>query len=348
METKERRRRASTGKASKSDTARRRRTSAAGTDTRRRKTTSTPTNRDIRKRKTVRRRQEAVKQPQASRRIVRPPQEDIPEVIYTAPKPLRRGKLAMRLLSMAAVVAAVFLGLSVFFRVETVTVAGADKYTPWMVMQASGISEGDALLGISEARVASRIIAELPYVDEVKLGIQLPGTVAIEIKELQVTYAIEAEDGSWWLISSSGRAVEQVTFAQASGYTRIEGLAIKNPTKDQAVEALPGKIIDPGEGTSIDQDQSDADQQLAALIDIMQGLERNRVIGEVSVIDMTDIQSIKLQYPQLLTVLLGDEERMDYKLSYMASAMSQLAKNQSGELDLSLEYTEDAVFSPSR
>lgn len=335
METKERRRRSTGNRAS------------TKTNTRRRKTTTMPTSRELRKRKTVKRRQEPVQQPTAHRRIVRPPQEDIPEVVYTAPKPLRRGRFAMKLVSMAAVVAAVFLGLSVFFRVETVTVAGAEKYTPWMVMQASGISEGDALLGISEARVASRIIAELPYVDEVKLGVQLPGTVAIEIRELQVTYAIEAEDGSWWLISSSGRAVEQVTFAQASGYTRVEGLAVKSPAKDQQVEALPGKIIDPGEGTSIDQDQSDADQQLAALLAIMTGLENNRVIGEISVIDLTDIQDIKLQYPQLLTVRLGDEQRMDYKLSYMAAAVDQLAKNQSGELDLSLEYTEDAVFTPS-
>lgn len=335
METKERRRRSTGNRAS------------TKTNTRRRKTTTTPTSRELRKRKTVKRRQEPVQQPTAHRRIVRPPQEDIPEVVYTAPKPLRRGRFAMKLVSMAAVVAAVFLGLSVFFRVETVTVAGAEKYTPWMVMQASGISEGDALLGISEARVASRIIAELPYVDEVKLGVQLPGTVAIEIRELQVTYAIEAEDGSWWLISSSGRAVEQVTFAQASGYTRVEGLAVRSPAKDQQVEALPGKIIDPGEGTSIDQDQSDADQQLAALLAIMTGLENNRVIGEISVIDLTDIQDIKLQYPQLLTVRLGDEQRMDYKLSYMAAAVDQLAKNQSGELDLSLEYTEDAVFTPS-
>lgn len=335
METKERRRRSTGTRASTKN------------NTRRRKTTTTPTSRELRKRKTVRRRQEPVQQPTAHRRIVRPPQEDIPEVVYTAPKPLRRGRFAMKLVSMAAVVAAVFLGLSVFFRVETVTVAGAEKYTPWMVMQASGISEGDALLGISEARVASRIIAELPYVDEVKLGVQLPGTVAIEIRELQVTYAIEAEDGSWWLISSSGRAVEQVTFAQASGYTRVEGLAVRSPAKDQQVEALPGKIIDPGEGTSIDQDQSDADQQLAALLAIMTGLENNRVIGEISVIDLTDIQDIKLQYPQLLTVRLGDEQRMDYKLSYMAAAVDQLAKNQSGELDLSLEYTEDAVFTPS-
>lgn len=335
METKERRRRSTGNRAS------------TKTNTRRRKTTTTPTSRELRKRKTVRRRQEPAQQPTAHRRIVRPPQEDIPEVVYTAPKPLRRGRFAMKLVSMAAVVAAVFLGLSVFFRVETVTVAGAEKYTPWMVMQASGISEGDALLGISEARVASRIIAELPYVDEVKLGVQLPGTVAIEIRELQVTYAIEAEDGSWWLISSSGRAVEQVTFAQASGYTRVEGLAVRSPAKDQQVEALPGKIIDPGEGTSIDQDQSDADQQLAALLAIMTGLENNRVIGEISVIDLTDIQDIKLQYPQLLTVRLGDEQRMDYKLSYMAAAVDQLAKNQSGELDLSLEYTEDAVFTPS-
>lgn len=296
-----------------------------------------------RKRRTAKLRQA----PKPQQRVIRRPKEEIPAVVYTPPKPLRRGRFVLKLASMAAVVLAVFLGLSVFFRVETVEVAGAEKYTPWMVMEASGIAEGDALLGISEGRVASRIITNLPYVDKVKVHKTLPGTVTIEITELQVTYAIEDENGAWWLISAGGRAVEQVTAQKAAGYTRVEGLAIQSPQPDQTVQAMPGRIIDPGEGTAVTQEQSDADAQLAALVEIMTALESSRVIGEVSVIDVTDVGDLRLEYPQLLTVRLGGTERLDYKISYMAAAVEQLAQNQSGELDLTLEYTEDAVFTPA-
>lgn len=342
MDTKQtRRRNAPSGKRPAAKKAapvreRRRKTAPAGT-----------TDRETRRRKVDRRRQTKAQNPPVTRRTVRPPREEIPDVVYTPPKPLRRGRFALRLLSMAAAVAAVFLGLSVFFRVETVTVAGADKYTPWMVREASGIEEGDPLLTIGEARVASRIISNLPYVDEVKVGISLPGTVTIELTELQVTYAIEDANGAWWLISAQGRAVEQVTFDQASGYTRVDGLQIQVPEAGQQIQAMPGLLIDPDEGTAVTRDQQEANEQLEALISVMTGLENNRVIGEVAVIDVTDLLNIHLEYPHLLTVKLGDAQRMDYKLRYMAAAVEKLEDNQSGELDMSLEYTEDAIFTPA-
>lgn len=357
MDTKEKRRRPAQGGKSAPRTKRAapapKRPAASGSGRaapeRRRKTGAPNTpDRDERQRRIQKRRKAKAKNPSVNQRVIRPPREEIPEVIYTPPKPLRRGRFLWKLVSMAAVVAAVFLGLSVFFRVETITVAGADKYSPWMIRQAAGIEPGDALLGIGEARVASRIISELPYVDEVKVGVRLPGTVEIEITELQVTYSIEDENGAWWLISAAGRAVEQVTLEQALGYTRVEGLSIRTPKPGQQVQAIPGKLVDPDDGTAVTRDQAEADEQLTALISVMTALENNRIIGEITRIDVTDLTDIRLEYPQLLTVLLGDQERMEYKVSYLAAAIGELADNQSGELDLSLEYNEDAVFTPAR
>ena len=340
METKQKRRRpaapARQTKASRAAPARRRKTGASNTP-----------DRAERQRRIQQRRKAKAKNPTRQQRVIRPPREEIPNVVYTAPKPMRRGVFAWKLISMAAVVAAVFLGLSVFFRVDTITVAGADKYTPWMIREASGVELGDALLSIGEARVASRIQMELPYVDEIKVGIRLPGTVEIQVTELQVTYSIEDENGGWWLISANGRAVEPVSLDQALGYTRVEGLAIRTPTAGEPVQAIPGRIVD-GDGNAVELAQSDADQQLSALIKVMTGLEKNRIIGQITKIDMTSVTDIRLEYPQLLTVRLGDDDRLDYKIQYLAAAVKQLQANQSGELDLTLEYTEDAIFTPSR
>lgn len=346
-------------KAKRTAESKRKRPAAAGrsaapasrpTDAERRRKTGVPNTpgREERQRRIQNRRKARAKNPPAAQRVIRPPREEVPQVVYRPPKPMRRGRFLWKLVSMAAVVAAVFLGLSVFFRVETITVAGAEKYSPWMIRQAAGVEPGDALLGIGEARVASRIISKLPYVDEVKVGVRLPGTVEIEITELQVTYSIEDESGAWWLISSSGRAVEQVTLEKALGYTRVEGLAIRTPQPGQQVRAIPGQIIDPDEGTSVTLDQTQADEQLDALIAVMSALESNRIIGEVARIDVTNLMDLRLEYPQLLTVLLGDTERMDDKIGYLAAAVEQLSDRQSGTLDLSLEYTEGAVFTPSR
>ncbi len=341
METKQKRRRpaapAKRTRASKAAPARRRKTGASDTP-----------DRAERQRRIQQRRRAKAKNPPRQQRVIRPPREEIPSVVYTAPKPMRRGVFAWKLVSMAAVVAAVFLGLSVFFRVDTITVAGADKYTPWMIREAAGVEPGDALLSIGKARVASRIRMKLPYVDDIKVGIRLPGAVEIQVTELQVTYSIEDENGGWWLISAEGRAVEPVSLEKALGYTRIEGLTIRTPTAGEPVQAVPGRIVDPDEGTAVEMDQTDADQQLSALIKVMTGLEKNRIIGQITKIDMTSVLDIRLEYPQLLTVRLGDDDRLDYKINYLAAAVKQLEANQSGELDLTLEYTEDAVFTPAR
>lgn len=342
MDTKQKKRRAAppakrTARSQKAAPERRRKTGAPNTP-----------DRAERQRRIQQRRKVKAKNPPKQQRVIRPPREEIPDVVYTPAKPLRRGRFVWKLVSMAAVVAAVFMGLSVFFRVETVTVAGADKYSPWMIRQASGVDTGDALLSISEARVASRIISELPYVDEVKVDVRLPGIVEIQVTELQVTYSIEDENGAWWLISSSGRAVEQVTMEKALDYTRVEGLAIRTPQPGQPVQAMPGQVIDPDEGTAQTRDQADADEQLQVLITIMTQLERSRIIGQIALIDVTDIFALRLEYPQLLTVHLGDAQRLDYKISYLAAAAEKLEGTQNGELDLTLEYTEDAVFTPAR
>lgn len=341
MDTKQKRRRSAPptkrARSAKAEPSRRRKTGRPDTP-----------DRQERQRRIQQRRRTKAANPPKQQRVIRPPKEEIPDIVYTPPKPMRRGAFAWKLVSMVAVVAAVFLGLSVFFRVDTITVAGADKYSPWMIRQASGITTGDALLSIGDARVASRIIDKLPYIDQVKVGVRLPGTVEIQVTELQVTYAIEDENGSWWLISSTGRAIEPVTLEKALGYTRVEGLNIRTPEAGAQVQAIPGRIVDPGEGTAVEMDQSDADQQLAALIQVLTGLEKHRIIGQVARIDMTTVTDIRLEYPQLLTVLLGDDQRLDYKLGYLAAAVEKLEGSLSGELDLTLEYSEDAVFTPTR
>ena len=152
---------------------------------------------------------------QAQRRKKRERTKDTPAVIYTDPKPFNRIRLLQQLLLVAAVVVAFVLALSVFFKVETITVSGADTYSPWAIREASGIVEGEGLLTFSRARASAQIRAKLSYVDKVRIGIKLPDTVIIYIEEIDVAYAIQDQDGIWWLMTSEGRIVEQSDSASA-------------------------------------------------------------------------------------------------------------------------------------
>ena len=82
--------------------------------------------------------------------------KDQPEVVYLPAQRFSRNRLILHLATVAAVVLAVVLGLSVFFRVDEskITVSGGQKYSAWEVAQASGIKDGDNLLTFNRAKAA--------------------------------------------------------------------------------------------------------------------------------------------------------------------------------------------------
>lgn len=301
--------------------------------------------------------------PNQTRRVVKPPREDIPGVIYTMPAPLHRGGFLLRLVSVAAVVVALMMAVSIFFRVETITVLGAQKYTAWDVSQASGIQEGDGLLTLSKARAAGKIRAALPYVSEVKITVTLPGTVNIEIREHDVSYAIAARDNSWWLMGANGDAIEPVERSAASNYTRVLGVQADAPRVGVQVSAAPDAQIDGDATQSTDESQTgEASSELAqplqtqpqetnaqrleAALSILQSLERNGVIGQVAMVDVQSLSDIRLQYGQRFQVRLGTTQELDYKIRYMEQAISQMEDHQTGELDVSFEFGQEGIFTP--
>ena len=288
------------------------------------------------------------------RRKVARPREDLPPVTYTMPKPLSRGSFLLKLGSVAAAVAAVMMCLSLFFRVDQVLVSGAEKYTPYKVLQASGITEGDSLLSVNDARISGKIISALPYVKEARVGIKLPGTVYIEIKELDMTYAIQARDGSWWLIAADGRVIEQIENTASSGYTRILGVQADGPRADQKVQAAEPRT----ETETVPEGNAQGEtlptvaqitgaQKLDVVLTILESLEENSIIGLIEYIDVSNLNNITMKYGQRLDIVLGTSENLPYKITYMAQAISQLAEYETGELDVSFKYSEKALLNPS-
>ena len=91
--------------------------------------------------------------PPVKRRKIRA--ED-PAIVYTPAKPFDRRKFLLRMATVVAVVLALVLGMSIFFKVADVTVAGAEKYSPWDVREASGIRDGENLLTLNKQKSVER------------------------------------------------------------------------------------------------------------------------------------------------------------------------------------------------
>ena len=281
---------------------------------------------------------EKLKKRQAAKKNKKPSRakQPTPAVIYTQPQAFNRNRLLVQLLSVIAVVMALVLGLSVFFKVENIQVSGAEVYSEWAIREASGLSEGDNLLTFSHARSAALIKANLPYVDTVRFGIKLPDTVNIIVKEDEVVYAVKDQNGQWWLMNSDGRIVEMGSNSEASNHTQILGVALESPVPDEravAMEVIAEETQAEGETTPVI--STTGAQRLTAALQILKALEDNDIVGAAASVDVTRIEDIILWYGTRYQVNLGDSSRLDYKIACMNDVILQMSDYQSGILDIS-------------
>ncbi len=263
------------------------------------------------------------------------PKQPTPAIIYTQPAAFNRSRLAVQLLTVVAVVLALVLGLSVFFKVEHIYVSGAEVYSEWAIREASGLQGGENLLTFSRPRAGALIKANLPYVDTVRFGIKLPDTVNIIVKEDDVVYGIKDQTGTWWLMNSEGRVVEMGNDAKASNHTQILGVALENPVADQRGVAQEAAPMQTEEGGEIIPVTVTGAQRLTAVLHILQALEANGIVGEVASVDVTRMEDIILWYGSRYQVNLGDSVNLDYKITCMKDAILQMNEWQSGILDIS-------------
>ena len=265
-----------------------------------------------------------------------------PEVVYTQPGPFNRNRFLLHLATVVAIVLALLFGMSIFFKVKTVTVVGANKYTAWDIREASGIREGENLLTISEPKLSSNIRSKLPYVASVRMGIKLPDTVKIEIVELDVAYAIEASDGSWWLMRADGGIVDKTNSADAEMYTKVLGVQISTPEIGQ--QAKPFQPV--SEETTADGQPVpatvDAASQLNTAVSILQFMEDNSVIGEAASVDVSDLSNLEMWYADRFQILLGDATELAYKITVVNTAIDEYMQTyDSGVLDASMTIQPD-------
>lgn len=280
-----------------------------------------------------------------NRKSRRRPRSDS-QTVYTQPKAFNPRRLAIQIATVVAVVFALAFGMSIFFKVETVKVAGVDKYIEYQVKEASGIEDGDNIFGLSKSSISSRIMQKLPYVGSVRVGISLPGTVNIQVEELTVTYAIADQDGARWLMASSGKIVEKISGGDATAYTNILGVTLDSPAlAQQAVAHEPGPAQDEnGETVPV---TTYASERLDMALTILQQLEVQGILGEAASVDVSDMDGLVIWYGDQFEISLGDGTQLEYKLALVKGAIAQIGEYRTGSMDVSFEIRpNEVIFTP--
>ena len=272
--------------------------------------------------------------------------DTIPEVVYTPQKQFSRNRFLLQMATMVAVVVALVFVSSIFFKVKVVRVAGAVKYDAWTVREASGIEEDDGLLTFGQAKAAGKIKTALPYVKDVRVGIKLPDTVNIEIVEYDVVYSIGAVDGTWWLMTAEGKVLEQIEAQLATGVTMITGIELAVPVGDQAM--AHEEIMQNAFGETIPASVT-AQERMDVVKQILQNLEKNGIMGEIALVDVSVPSDMQLWYGEKYQIKLGDSSRLDYKITSMQTVFLQQEYLEAGTIDVSFtdeERPNEVIFVP--
>ena len=212
---------------------------------------------------------------------------------------------------------------------------GHSYYTAEEIIEASGIHVDDNLLSLSKATVASRIHTALPYVNQIQIKKQLPGTVIITVSEFEVTYGIQDESGGWWLMSREGRILEPATEQTVRGHLLITGMPIQVPK--------PGDWFKPAATEGADMAEIAAKQKV--VLEVIPVLEDASFFKELASVDVSTSYNLTLWYGTRYEIWLGTAENLVYKFRFLEAALlDKEIQHRSGTIDLTFSEDNKAHF----
>lgn len=190
----------------------------------------------------------------------------------------RRGRFGglYKVLSVLLIAGALAAACIVFFRVNTIEVAGNVRYTAEEIIEASGIRQGDNLIILPGIRISAQIQTKLPYVERVAIQRAYPDGVVVKVTERVAAASVDSAEGRW-LISSQGKLLEKdngtIQAVQVTGLT--------------AVGAYAGGVL-----------QAAEEEQLTAeyVKELLTVLERQGILLQCTSLDCTASTSMTLEY----------------------------------------------------
>lgn len=234
----------------------------------------------------------------------------------------RRGGLGrlLRPLSVLLAAVAVVAALTLFFKVEQITVTGAERYTAEEIIAASGVEIGDNLVLLDRYHLAQRIYSDLPYITDVRPKQEFPSTLHIDVTETRTAAVIQGA-GGYWLFNTGGKLLEAVDTSGAADYLQISGVSAVEPSVSAAL-LLP----------------EESPISAARLLDLLAALDEQGVLNRADSVDCSDPKILVLQYDGRFRVEMLYDADFSYKIAGLRQIVEEaLEPNETGTLRMTYE-----------
>lgn len=261
-----------------------------------------------------------------------------------------------RALGLLAVLAVLVLGgivsVNLLFKVTAFRVENFDRSTPAdtgiytedEIVAALGIEKNSNLFGFSAEEKTRQLQTQFPYLDAVQVDIQLPGTVVLKVRPATERFACMYSGG--WLVLSDSLKILRVEMSQPSD------LSVLTCSLPAGFTPAVGQVLVPGSYNSLlegDAATPESSMQDAAQIlsELTAQLESEGLSDGVTAIDILDLSQMSFTYQGRIRVLLGNDNRLDYKVRLAATAILDpdkgLSSSDAGTLDVSYQQSDGEI-----
>ncbi len=229
--------------------------------------------------------------------------------------------------SFAAIVILWILCLTVFFRIDTIEIKGASRYSAEEIREVCGVTSGQNLFTLNEGKVENNIETQLPYVNSVTISRHLPSKIVIEVTDVIVVGAEKVGD-EYIVVGANGKVLEKVS-----------------ELPKNCAELIGAELTstEPGSLTAF------ADETKQEIVEEFAKAGSEGLVRDLTEIDVSDIYNLKATYDGRIVIKFGSDIDMDYKFRFLKTVLDsgEIKASDKGTLDLSMAHDLDKVyFSP--
>lgn len=260
-----------------------------------------------------------------------------------------------KLLCVLGVVVALTGGATVFFRVETVTVTGNQRYTQEEIITASGIQMGDNLYALNKVRIDRKIRTQLPYVGELSINRALPSTILIAVTEWEAVAQVavpspeQAASAQKELTAGKGDT-QPAMLAQEPWLISIKGKLLEEAPEDSKAIVVTGlTAVAPQAGEMLKVPEGET-TRLEALTALLGAVEEAELFDQLSQIRLESTRLV-VRYADRFDVKMRLNADFGYNIRLMQAVREQMemkyGPETAGTIDLTREKHE-AAYSPAK
>lgn len=246
----------------------------------------------------------------------------------------------------------VVLIFTVFFKIVTISTEGLTRYTDQEIIQSSGILVEQNMFRLDQTSIEQALTQKYSYLEEVEIKLKPADTVIIKVTEAQPVAALQQGE-NYLLVSANGRVLETSPNVP-EGLLKVKGLKAMAITTGETLDGMLQKQREEAQALAkvleadteaVAKAKKDAYQlKNAVLVELGEQISMmkaffavlaNQNMSGFDFIDLSDQYNISAGYQNRVTITLGTEADLEFKLEYVQAVLSQLEPGFEGKIDIS-------------